>query len=87
MLPVDQTKKVIADLQSMAIVAIDIFQKGTGTTIMQDLKALHEKAKQLVLDEKGVWPELKDLDEAEASELGKVSFQAITAVVHKLKRK
>ena len=84
---IDNTKKVIADVQALCISAIDLFQKGSGTSIPQDIASLKAKAKELIADEKGMWPELKDLSEAEAGDLGKACFQAVSAVVAKLKKK
>ncbi len=83
--PIESTKKQIADLQAMVISGVDVFQKTDGTVVLKDLKDIKAKANQILADQNGVWPELKDLDEAQRKELGTLSFAMLTEIVKKFK--
>lgn len=83
-LPIDHTKKVIADLQKIAEEGIDLVKTKRGFSFITGIIDLLKDFGDLSSEAIKAWPELKDLDSTESSELGKLSFEAISAVIKHL---
>lgn len=82
---INSTRKQIADLQALVISGVEVFQKTDGPAVLQDLKDIKAKAEEIFSDQRGEWPNPKDLDESQNRELGKLCFRMLTEIVKKFK--
>lgn len=86
-LPVTSTLKTIADLQVLAVDGVDLV-KNLATSPLGGLFKLFGIAsdiKALLVDAPAALPELKDLDAAEASQVGAAAFALVVAVAAAVK--
>lgn len=83
--PIESTKKQITDLQAMVLSSLAIFKKTDGADVIRDLKDIKTKASEILADQRGEWPNPKDLDEAQRKELGEASFAMLTELVKQFK--
>jgi hypothetical protein len=80
-------QKCIADLQSIIISVADIIEHKGGANLPQDILALTAAISDAVSCSIAAWPELQNLSEQDAEDLGKAAFDMVKAVIAKIKDK
>lgn len=85
-IPIDNTLKSLKDIQSIALVAIDMMQHPkTGIELTSQILSLVSSSGAVVQNLIAAWPEFRNLDKDEAAQLGGATFELIKAIVDKLK--
>lgn len=75
MMGVEKTKEVFADLQAIVVDAIKISKSGMNVfSSMSNIVALMGDIKKLAVDAPQALPELMDLDQDEAAQVGQAAY-------------
>lgn len=78
---IEHSKKVLVDLGKLAADGIQIAKHGIGFGAIKQVLSMVEEAKDLIVEAQAAFPELKDLDSAEAGELATACYDLVKGVI------
>lgn len=80
-LGIEHSKKVIADLQAIAITGVKIAKHGIGLGALKQVLDLIGEAKDLIVEAQAALPEVKDLDSVEVGQLSAACYDLVKGVI------
>jgi hypothetical protein len=78
---IDHSKRVIADLQAIAITGVKIAKHGIGFGALKQVLDLIGQAKDLIVEAQAALPEIKDLDSQEVGQLSSACYELVRGVI------
>ena len=78
---IEHSKKVIADLQAVAITGVKIAKHGIGLGALKQVLDLIGEAKDLIVEAQAALPEIKDLDAQEVGQLSAACYGLVKSVI------
>lgn len=80
-LGIEHSKKVLVDLGKIAADGIYLAKHGVGIGSLKQLWDMVAEAKDIIVEGKASFPELKDLDAAESAELATAAFDLVKGII------
>jgi hypothetical protein len=81
-----KSKEVLQDVGNIAALLTHLIKHGMDSQAFFKLTGLVSHVLELMQDAPAAWPELKDLDQAEAAELGAEAYKAAKMIYDAIKQ-